>query len=180
MNNKDFKVERIGDEFKLTCKVCGKRMVESSEFGRYMKTAMLSILKENGGDFDDPRMEDETRKRMSQLNICLHGGYQGVGYSLNVRTGEVKKVMDTDENSIDYSIKPEELPPSPKDQLYEDIAKRFAPIFIQHKKDGKSTQEILNMMKFVCFQVLGVKTEGFPMKEFEDIVSSMIEAAGKE
>lgn len=180
-DKKDFKVERTGPgdaDFKLTCRHCEKPMVDAKEFAEYLKTAMLAVLKENGGDIDDPELEEKTRKKMEQLKICLHGGYEGIGFALDMRNGKVEKVYETEKP--DMHIEREMIPPTKQDEMWDQIAKRFAPIFINMKNRGKSTDEVLHDLKYVCFNVLGFKMEGFTEREFDNALRPMIEAAGKE
>ena len=177
--NEDFKVERLGDnDFKLTCKVCEKPMVEAKQFVDYMKTAMVAVMRENGGDMDDPDIQDKTRVKMEQLKICLHGGYEGIGYSLDISNGKTEKIFETDKP--DYIIKEEMLPPTKNDERWDMIAKRLTPIFLKLKGDGKTNEEILDTVKFICFNMLGYKPEGFTMEDFDKTLRPMIEAAGKE
>ena len=175
----DFKVERVGEmDFKLTCKQCEKPMVDAKQFAEYLKTAMLDVMKEKGRNLEDSVMMEETKKRMEQLKICLHGGYEGIGYSIDTRNGKMEKVYETDKP--DYSIKEEHLPPTEQDELWDMIAKRFAPLFLDMKKRGKTTDQILTDLKFVCFNILGHKIQGFTMEDFDKVMRPMIEAAGKE
>ena len=174
-------MERTGPgdtDFKLTCRDCEKPVVDVKQFAEYLKTAMLAILKENGGDFDDPLMEEKTREKMGQLKICLHGGYEGVGYALDMSNGKVEKVYETEKP--DFKIKPEMLPSTVKDEQWDRIAKRLAPIFLKLKNNGRTTDEILKSVKFICFDLLGHKPEGFTEEEFDNVLRPMIEAAGKE